>query len=102
MKPHLAFAAALIIALPALLPAVPAAAAPPRVRGEACYFPVEPGIWVGFFDGGKLETAWNGRDHIRHVTFWRCFDTKAQCTAWKYWVQTDFPDGPNLTWCRRK
>jgi hypothetical protein len=102
MKPHLAFAAALIFTLPALLPAVPAAAAPKRVKGAACYFPVERGTWVGFFDGGKRQTAWNGREYIHQVTFWRCFRTKADCTAWKYWVQTDFPDGPNLTWCRRK
>jgi hypothetical protein len=39
---------------------------------------------------------------IRQVTIWRCFRTKAACVAWKYWAQTDYDKGPNLTWCRRK
>ncbi len=43
-----------------------------------------------------------GRDVIRQVTLWRCFRTKAQCVAWKYWAQTDYDRGPNVTWCRRK
>jgi hypothetical protein len=102
MKSVYSFALTAAFALAALVPPLPAIAAPPRVKGELCYFPVEPGTWVGFFDGGKRQTAWNGREYTHQVTFWRCFRTKAQCTAWKYWVQTDFPDGPNLTWCRRK
>lgn len=89
----------------ALVPisAAPAQTAPKRVEGKACYFPVRPGTWVGFFDGGYEETGFNGHDYIRQVTIWRCFKTKADCTAWKYWVQTDYY-GPasQTTWCRRK
>ena len=94
--------AALSISLTTLLAPSPLFAAPPRVEGERCYFPVEKGTWVGFFDGGYADTGWNGRDIIRQVTIWRCFRTKANCVAWKYWVQTDYDKGPNVTWCRRK
>jgi hypothetical protein len=100
MKPLLSIAAALTLASPLLLH--PAAAAPPRVEGALCYFPVAKGTWVGFFDGGYEETNFMGRDVIRQVTIWRCFRTKAACVAWKYWAQTDYDKGPNLTWCRRK
>ena len=103
MKHLTTIAAALSLTFTATVAPLPAAAAPKRVKGEYCYFPVEPGTWVGFFDGGKRETAWNGRDVIRQVTFWRCFQTKANCVAWKYWVQTDYSGpAPQITWCRRK
>ena len=102
MKPLLSIAAALALAFSAVLTSIPTSAAPPRVKGERCYFPVAKGTWVGFFDGGYEETNFMGRDVIRQVTLWRCFRTKAQCVAWKYWAQTDYDRGPNLTWCRRK
>ena len=102
MKPLPSLAAAFSLALSALLPPAPASAAPPRVEGERCYFPVERGTWVGFLDGGYEETNFLGRDVIRQVTIWRCFRTKAACTAWKYWAQTDYDKGPQVTWCRRK
>ncbi|MGB8819180.1 MAG: hypothetical protein WCC66_14790 [Rhizobiaceae bacterium] len=82
----------------------PAEAAPKRVSGERCAFPrVSQGTWVGFFDGYEAATdVFTLRDSRRHITVWRCFRTKANCTAWKYWMQTDYRAGPQLTWCRRK
>jgi hypothetical protein len=100
MKATLLFVFALSLSLQIFPP--PASAAPPRVEGERCYFPVERGTWVGFFDGGYEETSFTGRDVRRQVTIWRCFRSKAACVAWKYWAQTDYDKGPNLTWCRRK
>ena len=102
MKPLPSIFAALTLTFAALLPSVSASAAPPRIEGERCYFPVAKGTWVGFFDGGYEETNFTGRDVRRQVTIWRCFRTKAQCVAWKYWAQTDYDRGPQVTWCRRK
>ena len=100
MKAIPVLALAMSLSFPALF--TQAAAAPPRVEGERCYFPVAKGTWVGFFDGGYEETTFTGRDVRRQVTIWRCFRTKAACTAWKYWAQTDYDKGPSVTWCRRK
>jgi hypothetical protein len=100
MKLQLISVLALSLALPAL--SLPASAAPPRVEGERCYFPVERGTWVGFLNGYYETTGWHGRDVIREVTIWRCFRTKAACTAWKYWAQTDYGRLPPTAWCRRK
>ena len=81
----------------------PAQAAPKRIEGRTCHFPnVAKGTWVGFLDGWKEVTYWNGKDGRENVTVWRCFKTRADCTAWKYWVQTDYRAGPQLTWCRKK
>jgi hypothetical protein len=92
----------LLIASLSFLP-VQALAAPPRVDGHACHFPnVKRGTWVGFFDGAKSVTRFDGEDGREHVTFWRCFNTAAECKAWKYWVQTDYRAGPQVTWCRKK
>ena len=89
------------LALPAAMG--PVEAAPRRVEGTACHFPVRPGTWVGFFDGGYEDTGFDGRDVIRQVTIWRCFKSKAACTEWKYWVQTDYAGAaPQLTSCRKK
>jgi hypothetical protein len=98
-----AFIAAAFAFSTVLLP-VSGEAAPLRVKGERCYFPnVERGKWVGFFDGYEEATnVFNLRDSRRHITVWRCFSSKAECTAWKYWMQTDYNAGPKLTWCKRK
>jgi hypothetical protein len=100
MKASLLFALALSLSLPIFT--APTLAAPSRVEGARCYFPVARGTWVGFFDGGYEETTLTGRDVRRQVTIWRCFRTKAACVAWKYWAQTDYDKGPNVTWCRSK
>ena len=100
MRMSLSLALALCLSLPAFH--MPALASPPRIKGERCYFPVVRGTWVGFFEGGYGDTALDGRDIRRQITIWRCFRTKAACVAWKYWAQTDYDKGPNLTWCRRK
>lgn len=82
---------------------VPATAAPPRVEGHACNYPhVKQRTWVGFFDGQEAEARFLNDERHEHVTLWRCFDTKAECVAWKYWAQTDHRAGPQLAWCRKK
>lgn len=97
-----AFAAASLGFAPVLTP-LEAVAAPPRLKGERCHFPnVQPGTWVGFFDGYEESISlFTLRDIERHVTVWRCFKSKADCTAWKYWMQTDYDAGPKVTWCRK-
>lgn len=101
MKNPLLFAAALSLAMPIYV--TPSGAAPKRVEGRVCNFPhVKPGTWVGFFDGWEAVTRLDGADGRESVTVWRCFQTKAECTAWKYWMQTDYRAGPQLTWCKRK
>jgi hypothetical protein len=101
MKLVLISTIALSLALPGL--ATPANAAPRRVEGQYCHFPhVQKGTWVGFFDGWQQVTRFDGEDGRESVTIWRCFQTKADCTAWKYWAQTDYRGGPQLTWCRKK
>jgi hypothetical protein len=93
----------LILATALPISAKPSFAAPPRVEGHYCNFPnVRHGTWVGFFDGSRTVTRFDGEDGREHITLWRCFNTKAECTAWKYWAQTDYRAGPQLTWCRKK
>jgi hypothetical protein len=84
--------------------AVPAHAAPKRVNGNYCHFPnVKSGTYVGFFDGyGEAFDVFRLRDTRDQITVWRCFKTKADCNAWKYWMQTDYAAGPRVTWCRKK
>ncbi len=81
-----------------------AVAAPKRVEGSVCHFPnVQRGRWVGFFDAYEEGTnVFTLKDGSRSITVWRCFRTTADCTAWKYWMQTDYRAGPQLTWCRKK
>lgn len=93
----------LILATALPVSIAPALAAPLRVKGQRCDFPhVRPGTWVGFFDGEEAEARFLSDDRHEHVTLWRCFNTKAECVAWKYWAQTDHRAGPQLTWCRKK
>lgn len=95
-----AAALAFSLAIPAVI--APTEAAPKRVKGSYCHFPVAKGTWVGFLDGSYEETSFMGRDVIRRITLWRCFRTKADCTAWKYWAQTDYGRLPPTAWCRKK
>ena len=81
----------------------PAFAAPPRIEGQRCHFPhVKPGTWVGFFDGQEAQPRFLNSETYAPVTLWRCFNTKAECIAWKYWAQSDHRAGPQVTWCRKK
>ena len=98
-----AVAAAMLALSPAIFPEA-AFAAPPRIKGERCNVgSASPGTWVGYFDGYREVTSvFTLRDIRKNVTAWRCFRSKADCTAWKYWMQTDFDAGPKVTWCRKK
>lgn len=83
---------------------VPADAAPERVEGLRCNsVNAANARWIGFFSGYREDPIIsNGDDRRINVTVWRCFKTKADCTAWKYWMQTDYLAGGQATWCRRK
>jgi hypothetical protein len=100
MFKHL-IACTLLASLVALIP-TGAPAAPKRIQGERCDFPrVAAGAWVGFFDGYETTSRFVSReDEHRPVRQWRCFRIKADCTAWKYWMQTDYR--ASQTWCRRR
>lgn len=102
MKSALIVALGLSLGLPLCI--APASAAPKRVNGAYCHFPnVAKGTWVGYFDGAdEAFNVFDMKDTVRHITVWRCFKSKADCTAWKYWMQTDYRAGPQLTWCRKK
>lgn len=102
MKSALIAAFSLSMCLPLFI--APASAAPKRVNGSYCHFPnVAKGTWVGYFDGAEETiSVFSGKDTVRPITVWRCFKTKADCTAWKYWMQTDYRAGPQLAWCRKK
>lgn len=82
--------------------AMPAFAAPPRVEGERCAAGRAPaGTWIGFFDGYETTSRFVSREDVFWpVTEWRCFNTRSECVAWKYWMQTDYR--ASQTWCRRK
>ncbi len=91
-----------LIAGTGLVPVQPASAAPPRLEGKTCPFKVPPGTWVGYFDGYRESPFITREDSYWPVTRLRCFKTRADCIAWKYWIQTDFPAGTRTTWCRLK
>ena len=80
----------------------PALSAPSRIEGERCAAGRAPaGTWIGFFDGHETTSRFVSReDTYWRVIEWRCFDSKADCTAWKYWMQTDYR--ASQTWCRKK
>lgn len=82
--------------------ATPAHSAPPRIEGERCAAAHAPaGTWIGFFDGHETVSRFISReDTYWRVIEWRCFASKADCVAWKYWMQTDYR--ASQTWCRRK
>jgi hypothetical protein len=80
-----------------------ASAAPPRVKGQSCSYPKAPrGTWVGYFDGLKESPIISFGDRYYPVTILRCFKTQADCKAWKYWAQTDYPTAIRTAWCRKK
>jgi hypothetical protein len=78
-------------------------AAPKRVEGRSCsFYRAAPGTWLGYFDGVKESPIISFGDRYYPVTIVRCFKTRADCKAWKYWVQTDYPIAPRAAWCRKK
>lgn len=87
----------------ALFPMTTAQAAPERVDGFYCESPLPAGTWMGYFDGLREDPIIsNGDDSYQPVTRRLCFASKADCVAWKYWMQTDYPTGVRSTWCKRK
>jgi hypothetical protein len=78
-------------------------AAPPRVEGFSCSYGKAPrGTWIGYFDGIKESPIISFGERYDPVTMIRCFKTQADCKAWKYWAQTDYPTAVRTAWCRKK
>jgi hypothetical protein len=103
MKTSFSIAAAATFAFAGLVPTVTAEAAPKRVNGYYCESPLPSGTWVGYFSGVKpYPIISGGDDRYVPVTRRACFSTKADCVAWKYWMQTDYPHQVPTAWCRRK
>lgn len=102
LHPIRLFTALALVAVASLHDASPALSAPPRVEGEHCAAGRAPaGTWIGFFDGYETTTRFVSReDSYWPVTEWRCFQSRADCVAWKYWMQTDYR--ASQTWCRKK
>ncbi|MGL4490570.1 MAG: hypothetical protein ACRCU5_14120 [Rhizobiaceae bacterium] len=87
----------------ALLPINAAVAAPKRVAGFSCSFQrAPPGTWIGYFQGVKESPIISFGDRYYPVSILRCFNTRADCNAWKYWVQTDYPIAVRTASCKRK
>jgi hypothetical protein len=103
MKSAFQIGAAATIALTALIPPVVTEAAPKRVKGYYCESPLPSGTWVGYFSGVRPDPIISfGDDRYIPVSRRACFSTKADCVAWKYWMQTDYPQQVRAAWCRRK
>jgi hypothetical protein len=91
-----------ILVAPLTLPTT-SQAAPPRVKGMSCgYQKIPRGTWIGYFDGVKESAIISFGDQYSPVTLRRCFKSQADCKAWKYWVQTDYPVAIRAAWCRQK
>ena len=73
----------------------------PRVRAYSCdWLAGRMGadrVWSVWFKGAR-ETI---RDRIERTSVRGCFETQADCKAWLYWMQSDFPRMMNFGQCRR-
>ena len=77
------------------------AAPPPRVSGSVCSVLARStpasGIWWAAFSGAR-----SGFFDQRDVTYEvRCFTDLADCKAWLYWMQSDWPAENLLNRCAR-
>lgn len=81
--------------------ATPAAAAPPRVPAYDCgSLAAQVGrgnVWQTWFTGQREDLF----DRIDTYTAAPCFTTQANCKAWLYWAQTDFPSVNSTRPCRK-
>lgn len=78
------------------------AAPPPRVEGLYCTRALKASapanaFWWAVFQGER-KGFFGGRETTRQL---RCFRSQADCKAWLYWVQSDWPDLNQLRRCKR-
>jgi len=77
------------------------AAPPPRVPAYNCGYLVQTQgpakVWQTWFRGYR-ETLF-GPDNYYTAT--PCFTSQANCKAWLYWAQTDWPKRNNFKPCRK-
>jgi len=98
-------AAALAMALAAAttipLATTAEAAAPPRVEGYHCptlaAMEGPANVWHTWFRGQKEDLF----DRIDRFVASPCFRTEAECKAWLYWAQTDWPDRNTFRPCAK-
>ncbi len=102
MRFVLMLATALSLLGPGLLASPAAAATPPRVEGYSCNAMVASlgpsKVWRTNFRGNKRD--------LNTGLFWPysatvCFTSHANCKAWLYWAQSDWPDQNTFVPCRR-
>ena len=104
MKRRFALPVALCVALAtaAILPPAASAGPPPRVKGLICSKSLKASaaknaIWWTNFQGAR-KGFFDQRETTMMV---RCFRSQADCKAWLYWAQTDWPKRNNFKPCRR-
>lgn len=73
----------------------------PRVRAERCDVLAERigarNVWTSSFSGQRRDI----RDWTERISRRGCFRTQADCRAWLYWMQSDWPLLMNFRQCRR-
>ena len=104
MKRRFALPVALCVALAtaAILPPAASAGPPPRVKGLICSKSLKASaaknaIWWTNFQGAR-KGFFDQRETTMMV---RCFRSQADCKAWLYWAQTDWPDWNQWLPCKR-
>jgi hypothetical protein len=100
---RLAVIFAVLLTLPLVAAPSKAAATSVRLDGRACTVADRGSeTWFGFFQGKqKVFAPLKGDDVGRTFSAWRCFASEDECSVWKAGMQTDFPVGPMLTFCRQ-
>ena len=83
-----------------LRPDMAEAKQPPRVKGTYCRTlaasrPASKIWWSSFY--GERTGLFNLETY--HVSY--CFKSEADCKAWLYWAQTDYPQMNRVQRCRR-
>ena len=54
-------------------------------------------VWRSYFRGARQGPF----DHVFWYTSSPCFRSQADCTAWLYWAQSDWPYYTTVTRCHR-
>ncbi len=104
MSVRFALPAMLCLAVAALAAAPPpvSAAQPPRVQGLNCTRSLKASApknaiwWAAFW--GQREGFFDRRESTHQV---RCFRSQADCKAWLYWIQSDWPEWNQFLPCKR-
>ncbi len=101
MKTIMAGLLGLAMPLALAIPQPAEAAQPPRVQAFVCsYLAATRGpanVWQTWFTGQRDQLF--GPD--LHYTASPCFNSLANCKAWLYWAQSDYPKQNTFKPCRK-